>query len=266
MAKIPAVGSWQEYGVAETNPTSNKERAEIEVDEYYVVVCFEVNNPEAYVNETQDLAVDYGHAFFYIVKNGLVSNVFSFGPAGDGKDGWFNQGNNVEIDRTPYGVEPPSPSVFNRGAIVKDSYKNARQGTASYAVERDETTGLIAAVSAFAFLITLSQGRLLEVKTEEMIKRIDGGIEKYSAIANDTCAETARDLLSDSGIETPSGSGEIKHSDFLNFPIAYAVNPYKWHSNFLKKFGKNAQAIFTPPWGPWLPQKGARDPIFAKVE
>lgn len=205
---------WKEIGRSTTTPVENKERKEVVVDEYYVVVGFEVNEPAAFKDETQDLAIDYGHAFFYVVKNSVVSKVFSFGPKAAGKVGWFGQGS---LD---------APNSYNTGAILKDGFKNARPGTPDYAIPNE--------VKLFRLRLTMKQGIALERETDRIRGRITSGKQKYTAYMNDTCAETARDILVAADINTPSGSGAVKHSGVVNVPIAYAVNPYAWHQSFVK--------------------------------
>jgi hypothetical protein len=77
---------------------------------------------------------------------------------------------------------------------------------------------------------------------------------------NDTCAETARDVLHAADISTPSGSGPVKHSGIVNAPIAYAVNPYAWHQNF-KKAGYAEVVGKLDDADPSL-LVGAADPLF----
>lgn len=205
---------WSEIGKSTTTPIDNKVRKEVRVDEYYVVVGFEVNNPAAFKDGTQDLAIDYGHAFFYVVKNHIISKVFSFGPKGAGKVGWFGRGSS------------DTPNNYNTGAVVKDGFKNARPGNPDYAITEE--------VKAFKLLLTTKQGIALELETEKTRQKIIAGKQKYTAYMNDTCAETARDVLAAADISTPSGSGAVKHSGVINVSIAYAANPYKWHQNFVK--------------------------------
>jgi len=78
-SKFRDAASWVKIGSSETSPVENKRRAQVFVDSYYVVVGFEVNNPKAFVDNVQDLAVDYGHAFLYVVKNTTIVKSFSFG-------------------------------------------------------------------------------------------------------------------------------------------------------------------------------------------
>lgn len=212
-------------------PVDDKKRVEVavKVAEYYVVVGFEVNKPEAFrantvefplvdpitVTYTHDLAIDYGHAFFYVVKDDKVSKLFSFGPKGSGKRGWFGKGGATDTASNKYDV----------GAIVKDGYANARPGTPDFQITE--------LVTAFKIPLTTPVGIALQARTQEMRKKIIDGEQSYTAYANDTCAETARDVLSSAGIATPSGSSLVKKSNVVDFPLAYAVNPYMWHHNFV---------------------------------
>lgn len=233
---------WKEVGSSTTTPIQNKQRKEVRLDEYYVVVGFEVNHMDAFVNETHDLGIDYGHAFFYLVKNNRVTHVLSFGPTEAGKVGWLDKGRDN--------------SAYRIGAFIKDGYKNARKGTPDY--------GITEQIKAFKMSITIGQAKKLEVETASIREKIMSGKVKYTAYLNDTCAETARDVLGSAGIETPSGSGAVKHSGLINSPVAYAVNPYMWHSNF-KKAGKK-ETSYEPPGidlgQKWLPLIGKGDPIY----
>lgn len=231
--------TWTEIGRSVSSLVSKTERKEVKVDEYYVVVGFEVNYPKAFVKGVvvngkyipdfimdgdvtaliHDLGVDYGHAFFYVVKNKIITKVFSFGPTGAGKVGWFGAG---------AGDTEPS-NKYNRGAILKDGYKNSRPGTPDYNIKEE--------INAFKIPLTLKQGIALESATDEKRTKITSGKQKYTAYANDTCAEEARDVLSSAGIDTPSGSGWVKHSGVVSFPLVYAVNPYMWNHR-LKAEGK----------------------------
>ena len=231
---------WIEVGRSTTSPVANKQRKEIHLDEYYVVVGFKVNFPLAFVDDTQDLAVDFGHAFFYVVKNHVVTRFFSFGPTGADKVGWLDKGGLV------------TPNKYDTGAVFKDGYKNARPGTPDY--------GLSEEVKAFKIPLTLKQGLRLEAETDAVRARIISKKQKYTAYMNDTCAETARDILSEAGIDTPSGSGAVKHSGLINWPVAYAVNPYMWHRNFKKAGYKEVSDM--PPKKEWVVPLNKPDPLF----
>lgn len=234
---------WKEVGRSVTSDPKNTTRKEVKLDDYYVVVGFEVNNALAFVDDTQDLGVDYGHAFFYEVKNGVISRVFSFGPMSAGKVGWNGKGGPDFM-----------PNGYNRGAILKDGYKNARDGTPDY--------GISEKITAFKIPLTIKQGLALEKEADAMRKKIIDKKQKYTAYLNDTCAETARDVLDDAGIDTPGGSGWIKHSGVASFALVKAVNPYMWHKNFAKSSYKTG--VFMPPktTDQWTPPVGQGDPIF----
>jgi hypothetical protein len=224
--------SWLVIGSSVTSPADNKVRAHVSLDSHYVVVGFEANNSQAFLNDMHDLALDYGHAFFYLVRNTTIRSSFSFGPAGIGKLGWFNKGKVM--------------------TSKKNGSQNARPATADY--------GITETVRAFKIPVTKKQAEMLEEEVKKIRVAIYLGNTEYSALMNDTCAETAKEVLDDAGIETPNGSGWVKHSGKLNLPVAYAVNPYKWHKNFKSKF---AEMIFKPKLEyEWIPVVGDDDPIF----
>lgn len=233
---------WTQVGQSRTSPIDNKKRAEVALDSYYLVVGFEVNYPKAFVNEVHDLAVDYGHAFFYLVKNSKVIKFFSFGPAGPGKIGWFNKGEQPGFGRNAYNV----------GAFKKDGYRNSRPGTPDYRISE--------LVKAFRISLSLEQARKLEAETDKARLQVLDGDIRYNATLNDTCAETAKEVLDSAGVPTPSGSGLVKHSGILNFPVAYAVNPYKWHEDFRGKYRE--ESYEKRGSGPWVLTVGKDDPIF----
>jgi hypothetical protein len=243
---------WAKIGEVTSTPSGGKKGKEVKVDDYYVVVGFEVNNPAAFVNDAQDLAIDYGHAFFYVVKNLLIERVFSFGPKGGGKVGWFNAGNSSD------------PNWADTGAVLKDGYQNARPGTPDYRISEE--------VSAFKMPLTATLGVRLVEETEAQRQRVISGKQRYTAYMNDTCAEEARDVLSSAGVASPEGAGIVRHSGMGIATGTYvdtrlgrylvgftAVNPYMWHKNF--KASAYASSGYTPPPA-WLPAVGAADPIF----
>jgi len=230
--KLRAVTGWISVGSSQTSPIENMKRAHVALDSYYVVIGFEVNELEAYKNDVHDLALDYGHAFFYLVKNTKIINSFSFGPWGVGKVGWFNNGEHL--------------------TYKKNGEQNARPGTADYPIRED--------VKAFKLAISHSQANALHKEVNSIRVEIAKGQLRYSAIMNDTCAETAKEILDEVDIVTPSGSGWVKNSHIASFPIVYAVNPYSWHDKFKKS---HPEKKFTPgALGEWRPALGAADPIF----
>ena len=238
---------WKEIGRSLTTPTATTKRAEVKIDDYYLVVGFEVNMAMAFVDNTHDLGISYGHAFFYLVKNKMVTKSFSFGPSGSGKIGWFNAGAAGEGNK------------YNTGAKLKNGYINARPGTPDHAITEP--------VKAFRIKLTLVQAKNLEIQVDKIRMEIQNKKYKYNVIVNDTCAESAKEVLDDSGIDTPSGSGSIKDSKRFSFVITSAVNPYQWHHNF--KQAGHKEVVFKPPSvmdptnpGVWHPPIGVLDPIF----
>jgi hypothetical protein len=238
----PAKKKWEEIGRSKTTPVEDKKRAEVKIDSFYVVVGFEVNHADAFVDGTHILNKDYGHAFYYLVRNTTIIAAYSFGPIGLGKVGWFNGG------------DSNNPNAYNRGAVIKNGYMNARKGTPDYPITE--------VIKAFKVKITPGQGAKLLAETTKMRAEIVSGDYKYNASMNDTCAESAKEILDTVDIDTPSGSGAIKHEGFASFPLVYAVNPYKWHANF-KKAGY-AERTFTPAGipAPFLIPVGSEDMIF----
>lgn len=165
----------------------------------YVVVGFEVERPEdALSGKVHDLNTgEYGHAFFYIVQDGYIAKVFSFGPGGDHPQASHkaqNKGN-------PWG----------------------RLGTPYYPVP-DNTVHL------FRKPLTYKQADALMKNTERMILRVETGHEKWTVGSNDTCAETAKQLLDASEIDTPSAKGKVKVPT-LGTTIT-VDDPWAWWASF----------------------------------
>jgi hypothetical protein len=246
-------GKWLKIGETTTTPSGEPKGTDVEIDDCYVVVGFEVNQPAAFLNDVHDLYVDYGHAFFYVVKNALIETHYSFGPGGGaGKVGWLDRGN---LEGT---------ALANRGALLKNGEMNTRLGTADYPIKED--------VSAFKIQLTPAVGAVLIEETTTRRQEVKSGKRPYIAYMNDTCASEARELLSAAGVNTPEGAGVVKHSGFglatsvfIDLPIGSrrfgftAVNPYMWHKNFEASEYPSAKyggAMY------WVPAAGAADPIF----
>lgn len=195
------ISSSAELSGAENPDDLNITNVRIKRKKYILTVGFEVNHPGAFVDGVQDLSVDYGHAFFYITRNNEVEVFFSFGPKGLAAPG-----------------------------KITDEYSGPRPGDTNYRIT--EITRL--------FRLRISEEMAVKVKTVADIftDKVNAGTEHYYAFMNDTCAETARDILSEGGISTPSGSGPIKGvgSDGITTMGSF-VNPYKWHFDFSKKYG-----------------------------
>lgn len=239
---------YKEVGRSTSTPTAQTERKEVKILLPYVVVGFEVNNPNghAFDNLVQNLDMgsggDYGHAFFYLVEDGKIVRLFSFGPNGEmGKVGWLGLGNKHPASRT--------------GAVVKDGFKDERPSTANYQIS--EATRL------FRVDVTKEQVDKLKAETDELVKDIKKGYEPYTVWRNDTCAETARDLLLKADIKTPEGAGKIK-APTLGEIWFTMVNPYMWHHNF-KKAGYQ-EVVQKPMEEDWKKAQAAQipDPVLTK--
>lgn len=192
--------------LAKTNNTGSVNKLQINIarpEKYILTIGFEVNYPDAFVDGTQNLSIDYGHAFFYITKNDKVITFFSFGPAGlDNDPGWG-----------------------------KDEYTGVRPATISYKVSE--------LARAYRLKLSKEQAESVVANVAVFSKDVETGEEHYTAAYNDTCAETARDILSSSDIDTPSGSGPIIGTGLdAASSLGSFVNPYKWYEDFKDKYGK----------------------------
>ncbi|WP_137172678.1 hypothetical protein [Massilia sp. HP4] len=244
MTKTPTgTIKWANIGSSSTSPVEQTVRRIVELDVFYLVIGFEVNSADAFKHEIHDLAIDYGHAFYYVVKNLKIVQSFSFGPHGLGKIGWLDKGRST------------GKQIYTVGAIKKDGVKNSRPGTADYEITEK--------VKSFKIPITGKQADALIQNTNKARAEIYSGKLTYSAIVNDTCAETAKEILDDSNIDTPSGFGWIKHSSISEIPIAYAVNPYKWHRAFKASYDEVTFRPGDPPT--WRPIVGEADPIYGTL-
>ncbi|WP_404680164.1 hypothetical protein [Raoultella terrigena] len=177
---------------------------------YILTIGFEVNHPDAFADGVQDLSIDYGHAFFYITKNGIVTVFFSFGPKGLAAPG-----------------------------KITDEYSGARPGNTSYGIT--EVTRL--------FRLKISEEMAGEVRklTNIFTEKVNAGSEHYYAFMNDTCAETARDMLIEGGVTTPPGSGPIKGVGADGFTTTGSfVNPYKWYDDFSKEYNDGGIICYGP--------------------
>ncbi|PAT63288.1 hypothetical protein CIK80_12210 [Psychrobacter sp. JB193] len=205
-----------------TLPMVSNNRVQVISNQYYLVVGFEVNHiATAFRNNTQNLNVDYGHAFFFTVKNGKIITVYSFGPKG---------------------VATPTKRELAAGI---DEFSGRRPATTSYPIT--ELSRL------YKFRISKKQLIAIKKQADQFKKKVISGDEKYTAYMNDTCAEAAKDVLDDANIDTPSGKGYITTpigtANFLFEPSyingqkvpltgAMFVNPYSWYDQFKKKYGQ----------------------------
>lgn len=226
--------------------------------EYYLFIGFEVNHMDtAFENNTQSLDManggDYGHAFFYTTKDNIVDTFFSFGPSG---------------------AAAPNKA---EAAIGIDRASGRRPGTTSYRIS--EVSRL------FRFKITEKQAEDIKREADAFTAKVRSGEEKYTAYMNDTCAETAKDILDAAGIDTPNGQGFVRSgndtADFWFGPLevkgqrvpfsgTYFVTPYSWYTQMEEKYGSPFLYTHTglKPDGiylkePWILVSGQSSQLYA---
>ncbi|MDE9618603.1 hypothetical protein [Citrobacter portucalensis] len=179
-------------------------------DKYILTVGFEVNYPEAFHNDVLNLSIDYGHAFFYVSRcpnlsdKEIIDTFFSFGPLTLGENG-----------------------------KITDEYNGKRPANTRYAIT--EKTKL------FRLRISKEQAQKINKNSNAFTEKVTNGEIYYDTSLNDTCAETARDILSASQIPTPDGHGAIIGTgniitDIVSYSLAM-VNPYMWFKNFQSAYG-----------------------------
>ena len=208
-------------------------------NEYYLIIGFEVNllksliiNGKTYerafnkATNTQDLTVEdgYGHNYFITVKNGVVDTFFSFGPGVDQNAG------------TPQQIQDSAlanPNFLERRKGI-DEYSGKRPGNTEYTIT--ETSQL------FKFKISKEQLDSIRLHANNFKLQVVAQEEKYTAYKNDTCAETAKDILDLANISTPSGKGHVHTpSDLANKLIRNKtyVTPYSWYDQLEKIYGSH---------------------------
>ena len=184
------MGSQSRKPAATVSTAKNQPVTTVTMEYYQLIIGFEVNYPKAFVNGTQILDIDYGHAFFYLTKNGIVKKFFSFGPRTGGK---------------------------------KNKTYAHRLGNSLYAIS--EMTRL------FKFSLSKQEFDVIAKETDKISAEINSGRQKYTAMVNDTCAETARDIIVKGFKSVPEGTGPVDAVGWA--PNISAVNPYKWHHNMV---------------------------------
>jgi len=213
--------AWKGAGDSVTSPVQNKTRKEVLVESSYgLTIGFEVNYPEYFKDDIQQIGGpgypppgdgDFGHAFFYLTKNGVVTCFFSFGPGGGG-----------EAKR----ISVPFTDIQSPDLNPIPMHARARPGDASYPISEP--------VTAFRLKLTQAQEESIRNEAERIRKQIEGGTQKYTAWVNDTCAETARDIIKKTLPGIPEGSGQVRVDGTLS--RVNLVNPYMWHKNMSKKY------------------------------
>ena len=208
-------------------------------DEYYLIIGFEVNLLESLVidgetyekafdktTNTQDLTVEdgYGHNYFITIKNGIVDTFFSFGPGVD-----LNAGTPEEIEESTYAT----PSFLERQKGI-DEYSGKRPGNTEYSITEVS--------QIFKFKINKEQLNNIKLHANNFKAKVRSQEEKYTAYKNDTCAETAKNILDLANIPTPNGEGHVHTpSDIANKLIRNKkyVTPYSWYDQLEMLYGSH---------------------------
>lgn len=119
-----------------------------------------------------------------------------------------------------------------------------RPGTADYSIGED--------TKLFRLKLTKEQADILVKETDRVRNEIRDRKQLYTAYVNDTCAETAQDILK-TAIVVPDGAGIVRAAhigtilgyDIWLQPKFTMVNPYMWHKNFKKQYTEISQHINT---------------------
>lgn len=193
--------------------------SEVEVDDYYVVIGIEANVHEAYQMEKVTFSnkkekhqflsgpnLDWGHAFFYVVKNEEVQCFFSFGPSAGKKMGENRVIGNSATCQYPIG-EVAQLYVLKINAFDADIIK-----------------------SKVTNVYKKTNNQYYDFESEEW-RDVNSNDKKYRALTNETCAKEAYLILS-------AGLGKNKIPDAKGYIKIYGISknaicPYAWNENLL---------------------------------
>ncbi|AOA57355.1 hypothetical protein [Acinetobacter larvae] len=207
------------YSTEENKPTSV-----IKIDQYYLVVGFEVNVPQAYRNAKTTLSRkiekhqfmdgngvwDWGHAFFYIVKNEAVYCFFSYGPSIDKSEA------QARGERKTGGG-----SIIGTSATCQYDIGEVAQ---LFTVDIDKETA--DKIKADVDAIYMQTNNYIYNEETEEWERHQSMDKKYRALTNETCAKEAEEILRKHlAPQIPAGMGYVKVKGLSK----KAVNPYAWH-------------------------------------
>lgn len=184
------------------------------VDNFYVIVGFEVNDQEAYEESVSRLVgkvsalrsyYDVGHAFTYIVKNNYIQNFLSLGPIGE----------NTE-------------RVYGKG-------------TPDYHISEN--------INLFKISISSTQYHSLLKEIVKVRNRITTGKDNYDIlIDNYSCASAAKKLLDTAIPSIPEAESYVLISPKITKRM---INPYAWYSNFKKSKWKDSEKILSADENLW---------------
>ena len=155
---------------------SNKPITEIKTDIYYVVIMIDASHPEKALIKTLDGSTAHnpiaepGHALHYVVKNGIIQSVLSFGPS----------------SAAAAAIGPATADCTMKNMVYAFKYNLTRVKAEKLIEETNSWRNLITNGSIFS-----KEGRIV-----------------YSGITNDTCAETMLQILRPYIPELPKGKGK----------------------------------------------------------
>ena len=155
---------------------SDKPITELKTDIYYVVIMIDASHPEKALIKTLDGSTAHnpiaepGHALHYIVKNGIIQSVLSFGPS----------------SATAAAIGPATADCTMKNMVYAFKYDLTQVKAEKLIEETNSWRNLITNGSIFS-----KEGRIV-----------------YSGITNDTCAETMLQILRPYIPELPKGKGK----------------------------------------------------------
>jgi len=155
---------------------SNKPITEIKTDIYYVVIMIDAAHPEKALIKTLDGSTAHnpiaepGHALHYVVKNGIIQSVLSFGPS----------------SAAAAAIGPATADCTMKNMVYAFKYDLTKVKAEKLIEETNSWRNLITNGSIFS-----KEGRIV-----------------YSGITNDTCAETMLQILRPYIPELPKGKGK----------------------------------------------------------
>lgn len=202
----------EKYRTEEGEPTTV-----VQVDKCYLIIGVEVNVEEAYRVEKimfsrkvarhqilEGVNSDFGHGFFYVVKNNKVDSFFSFGPTGH-KD----KGNIIGRSST---CQYPISEVTQLFYLEIEKEKAEK-------IKKDVKK-----------IFDNSNNEIYDKKLKVWVEQ-KSNVKKYRVTTNETCAKEAENILKKHlKDKVPSGMGYIKYNKIS----MKAINPYAWHESLVK--------------------------------
>lgn len=214
---------------------SDKPITELKTDIYYVVIMIDASHPEKALIKTLDGSTAHnpiaepGHALHYIVKNGIIQSVLSFGPS----------------SATAAAIGPATADCTMKNMVYAFKYDLTKVKAEKLIEETNSWRNLITNGSIFS-----KEGRIV-----------------YSGITNDTCAETMLQILRPYIPELPKGKGKTgTYYVYIRAVTPYwlfedykkAGTPYKVYPSSSKRYTTEDPNKLLKEY---VPQKDEEDPV-----